>query len=76
MLSFEDFKNRATDDSLESFEKVGFGAVHRGEKEEFVFPDIKAKVLEEGSIETIVDIGCGCNKPIVDLIDFCKIERE
>ena len=76
MLSFEDFKRLAKDDNLETFEKVGFSAVHRTEKEKFIFPDIKAKVLEKGNIETIVDIGCGCSKLVLDLIDFCKIERE
>jgi len=76
MLSFEDFKKLAKDDSLESFEKVGFGVVHRAEKEKFIFHDIKNKVLDKGNIEIIVDIGCGCSKPVLDLIDFCKIERE
>jgi len=76
MLSFEDFAKLAKDKSLESFEKVGFGAVHRAEKEKFIFSDIKTKILDEGNIETIVDIGCGCSRPVLDLIDFCKIEKE
>ena len=66
----------AKDDSLENFKKVGFNIIHRAEKEKFIFPDIKAKVLDEGNIETIVDIGCGCSKPVLNLIDFCKIEKE
>ena len=76
MLSFEDFAKLAKNDSLESFEKVGFGSVHRAEKEKFIFSDIKTKILDERNIETIVDIGCGCSRPVLDLIDFCKIERE
>jgi len=76
MLSFEDFAKMAKNENLKSYEKVGFGKVHREEKEQFIFPDIKAKILSEGNIEIIVDIGCGCSKPVFDLIDFCKIERE
>jgi 2-polyprenyl-3-methyl-5-hydroxy-6-metoxy-1,4-benzoquinol methylase len=76
MLSFEDFARLAKDKSLESFEKVGFGAVHRAEKEQFIFPDIKNKLLAEENVEIIVDIGCGCSRPVLDLIDFCKIEKD
>lgn len=70
MRTFEDFKALATNPLLTDYEKVGFSAVHRAEKEGNVFPDIRAKLqlddLNAG--ERILDIGSGCSRPVRDLI--------
>ena len=42
--TFEDFKNLATDTSLNSNEKVGFDDIYRKETELNILPDILSKL--------------------------------
>jgi cyclopropane fatty-acyl-phospholipid synthase-like methyltransferase len=74
MLSFKDFAVLATNKNLKGYEKVGFSESHRQNSEKNIFPDIHQKLnldnLNKG--DKILDIGCGCSKPVYDLIDFCK----
>lgn len=44
MLSFDDFKNMASDNSLNDNEKVGFPDIYRKGTEENIFPDILQKL--------------------------------
>ena len=54
---------------LKPYEKVGFSAKHRENKEKNIFPDIINKLnLKKKKI--VLDIGCGCSQPTYDLINF------
>ncbi len=75
MLSFDDFKNLAKDDKLASYEKVGFGQKHRGDLERNIFPSVLSNLsnLRERERERVIlDVGCGCSLPAVDMIEHCK----
>jgi cyclopropane fatty-acyl-phospholipid synthase-like methyltransferase len=75
MASFDEYKRMASDASLAPYEKVGFAAVHRKDSEKNIFPDVLSKlpVLSERS-KTVVDIGCGCSKPALDLVRHCEAQ--
>lgn len=75
MLTFNDYKKLAKDTTLKSYEKVGFNDIHRKDSELNIFPDIKDKLnlIENNGI--ILDIGCGCSKPVLDLIEFCELNN-
>lgn len=73
MRSFEDFKNLAANKNLKDFEKVGFEECHRKDKEKNIFSDIVAKLninCDDG--RNIMDIGCGCSKPVKMLAKYAK----
>ena len=72
MLSFDDFREMAKNNKLKDYEKVGFLDTHRNEKEESIFFDIKNKLKIDGKNKRIMDIGCGCSKPVRMLIDFAR----
>lgn len=75
MPSFDDFKKLATDSSLASYEKVGFGAQHRKDTEAAIFPDFLSKLTRLGEPGiTVVDIGCGCSLPARQLIEHCSAQ--
>ncbi len=67
-LEYDDFGRMAIDAKLSSQEKIGFD---NKREESLIFPDISNK-LRLGEASHILDIGCGCSKPAIDLIDFCK----
>ena len=72
-LSFDDYKKLASDNSLESYEKVGFQAMHRRDTEVEISPDIISKLpLLRQRNKTVLDIGCGCSRPVLDLIHHCR----
>jgi 2-polyprenyl-3-methyl-5-hydroxy-6-metoxy-1,4-benzoquinol methylase len=73
MLSFEDYKRLAQSDHLTDYQKVGFESAHREEQEVNIFPDIASKVsnLSKPSV-TVMDIGCGCSKPVRSLVKHTK----
>lgn len=73
MSFFEKYKKMAKDNSLKDYEKVGRKYLFVGEdnKEINIFPDIREKLgIKPGTV--ICDIGCGCSRPVLDLIDFSK----
>jgi len=72
MLNFEDFKKMALSKNLKTYEKVGFTQVHRKDSEKNIFPDILLKLNIKNKKVNIMDIGCGCSKPVFDLIKYCK----
>jgi cyclopropane fatty-acyl-phospholipid synthase-like methyltransferase len=66
-LSYQDFKQRACDNSLTRREKVGFPESYRNGKEEFIINDICSKLeILNHSEQNVLDIGCGCS----ELVDF------
>src|ERR1700748_241764 len=72
-LTFDDFKKLAKDDSLSTYEKVGFPTSYREGKEEAIFQDITCKLhslTQPGSL--VLDIGPGCSGPAFLLIDWCR----
>lgn len=74
MLSFDDFKNMAMDEKLQDYEKVGFKECHRKDKEQNIFLDILKKLnIDNGGGQcNIMDIGCGCSKPVKMLTQYAK----
>lgn len=66
-LEYDDFGEMANDAKLSSQEKIGFD---NKREESLIFPDINNK-LRLGEASYILDIGCGCSKPVIDLINFC-----
>lgn len=70
-LTFEDFKNRAKDNSLSKWEKIGFPDSYRKNLEFKIFEDIYEKCnLAENNVSNILDIGCGCGDLVTHLINF------
>ncbi len=72
VLSFENFKKLAKNENLKPYEKVGFADVYRKSSEIHIFPDIQEKLSLSSKLGTILDIGCGCSGPVLDLIKFCE----
>jgi hypothetical protein len=67
-LTFDDFRQRATDDELSPNEKIGFLEHSRVGAEQAIFADIVSKLPPLMQSErTIVDIGCGCG-PLADMM--------
>jgi hypothetical protein len=63
LLTFEDFRRLATDDSLSRYEKIGFPDAYRQGYEERIFADIEAKLPALGRRDqVVVDIGPGCSE--------------
>lgn len=72
-LSFDDFKRNAGDDSLTSFEKVGFPAAYREGKEGAIFEDIVRKLPNLSQRDqTVLEVGPGCSGPAFMMIDWCR----
>jgi 2-polyprenyl-3-methyl-5-hydroxy-6-metoxy-1,4-benzoquinol methylase len=72
-LTFEDFRKLARDDSLTSYEKVGFPNSYRDGKEELIFQDIARKLPNlSKQAQVILEIGPGCSGPAFLLIEQCR----
>lgn len=72
-LSFEGFRKLASDDTLSSYEKVGFPKAYREGKEPLIFQDIVRKLNNlELNGQAVLDIGPGCSGPAFMLIDLCR----
>ena len=71
-LTFDDFRRMASEPGLTRHEKVGFPNEYREGREDAIFADILGKlpVLEQRA-RTIVEIGPGCSRLPVMLIDLC-----
>jgi len=72
-LTFQDFRRMAADDSLSSYEKIGFPNSYREGRERAIFEDISFKLpaLSERG-KTVLDIGPGCSELPLMLIEACK----
>jgi cyclopropane fatty-acyl-phospholipid synthase-like methyltransferase len=74
-LTFDDFRRMAQDDSLSIYEKIGFPDSYREGKEELIFKDIQAKLLNLSGREKIVlDVGPGCSRLPLMLIERCRAQ--
>jgi hypothetical protein len=72
-LGFSDFKRLAQDDTLSSYEKIGFPNAYRSGKEELIFTDILAKLPNLGGTgQTVLEIGPGCSGPAHMMIEWCR----
>ena len=72
-LRFDDFRRMALDGSLSCHEKVGFPNEYREGKEASIFNDIKSKLTSLNEREkTVLDIGPGCSRLALMLIDLCR----
>jgi hypothetical protein len=72
-LSFEQFKQMAKDNSLSCYEKIGFPNSYRQDKEKLIFEDIVNKLpLLKTKNKVVLDIGSGCSKLPIMLIDICR----
>lgn len=72
-LTFEGFRRLANDDTLSSYEKVGFPKVYREGKEPLIFQDIVRKLNNlDLNGQVVLDIGPGCSGPGFMLIDLCR----
>lgn len=66
-MDYDDFGKLAADPQLSAKRKV---ARLEDMDESAIFPDIAAKTSLEPA-KTVLDIGCGCSRPTVELIEFC-----
>lgn len=70
-LTFNDFKSRALDNSLNNWEKIGFPESYRHGVEENILSDIIQKLdLQTSENLNILDIGSGCSNLVNLLIEF------
>jgi hypothetical protein len=72
-LTFDDFRARASDETLSNIEKVGFPAAYREGKESLIFQDILRKLpnLSKNN-QTVLEIGPGCSGPALMMIELCR----
>lgn len=72
-LTFDDFRRMAQDDSLSSYERIGFPNSYREGNEQEIFQDIVRKLPALETREKVVlDIGPGCSELPLMLIDLCE----
>ncbi len=75
-LTYDDFRQRAQDDTRTENEKIGFPDTYRAGAESAIFADVVHKLPAlNGLRRTIVDIGCGCG-PLAHVIMAHCAERE
>jgi hypothetical protein len=73
ILTYEDFRRMADDESLSPHEKIGFPNSYREGKEVAIFADITAKLSAlQTPDRTVLDIGPGCSGLPHMLIDLCR----
>lgn len=72
-LTFDDFRNLASDTTLSRHEKVGFPDSYRDGKEECIFTDMLLKLSNLSLKDRVVlEIGPGCSELPVMLAKLCK----
>jgi hypothetical protein len=72
-VTFEDFRRLAQDDSLTSYQKIGFPVSYRKGREKVIFSDIVRKLPQlrrRGG--TVLDIGPGCSDLPFLMIELCR----
>src|ERR1041385_9053553 len=71
-VTYETFRQFATDESLSKYERIGFPDSYRAGFERRIFEDIAAKLPRLlGPPGTVIDIGPGCSDLPRFLIDHC-----
>jgi 2-polyprenyl-3-methyl-5-hydroxy-6-metoxy-1,4-benzoquinol methylase len=71
-VTFEDFKKRALDPNLNSYEKIGFPTFYREGRDRFIFEDILSKLENlKKTDQVVLDIGAGCGVLSTILIEHC-----
>jgi 2-polyprenyl-3-methyl-5-hydroxy-6-metoxy-1,4-benzoquinol methylase len=60
-LLFQDFKDRACNQQLSKYEKIGFPDSYREHKEQLIYDDLKLKLNLTRPNLNILDIGSGCS---------------
>lgn len=68
-ITYESFKDRASDSSLSRYQKIGFPDAYREGKEINIFRDINSKLKLTRKGITVLDIGCGCSELADHIID-------
>ncbi len=72
-LTFEDYRRRATDDSLSRYEKIGAPDLYLKGKEEVIFKSVLANLpLLNEKKKVVLDIGPGCGDLPRKMIDHCR----
>jgi len=72
-LTYDAFRQRATDPTLSRHEKVGFPDSYREGREEAIFADMVAKLPQlAGRGRCVVEIGPGCGALPTALIELCE----
>lgn len=76
-LSYEDFKNLASDKSLSIYQKIGFPNEYRKGKEEYIYQDIIQKLGFDinPSGKCILDIGPGCSELPLLIMQYCEMNE-
>jgi SAM-dependent methyltransferase len=72
-LTFDDFRRRASDETLSPYEKIGFPDEYRQGYEPAIFADFRAKLPElDGRSQVVLDIGPGCSELPVLVREHCE----
>jgi hypothetical protein len=75
-LTYESFRELATDQSLSPYEKIGFPDSYRAGKEDQIFEDIRSKLPNlDKRRQTVVDIGPGCSDLPRMMVDLCASQE-
>lgn len=72
-LTFQGFRELASDESLSRYQKIGFPDSYRSGREPAIFRDIQAKLPNMGlPSQVILDIGPGCTDIPLMMIELCQ----
>jgi hypothetical protein len=75
-LTYDDFRQRATDGSRSANEKIGFPDRYRAGAEAAIVADVVSKLPAlNGTGRTIIDVGCGCGPLAKLMIEHCVIRQ-
>jgi len=71
-LTFEDFKELATNPNLSESQKIGFPDSYRKGLSQLILSDIYTKLpIDSTQNKIIIDIGSGCGELTIELIETC-----
>ena len=75
-LTYEGFRDLATNASLSPYEKIGFPDSYRAGKEKEIFADIRSKLPNlEKRQQVVLDIGPGCTDVPRMMVDLCAANQ-
>lgn len=75
-VTFEEFKQFASDGSMSKYEKIGFPDEYRKDKEINIFYDLNHKLKLNRKDLLVLDIGCGCSDLVTHLINNAKTNEQ